>query len=278
MGYMNVKHILRDVFIFTIALTGVSFVYRVWAKTKGPLVRVLVFHDVPNREWFERTLATLRSRFRILTPDEFHARTFDSSSINLLLTFDDGYQSWIDVCVPVLKKYDVKGLFFINSGILDVAKDTVQADAYTKNQLKLSPRNLLTWEGAQMLVRSGHTIGGHTVHHENLAALGEDVVRTEILDDKQELESRLGVTLRDFAYPFGRKWHYTQKTTATALSAGYNHIYTAESSFILGTQTIEIPRVCLEKNQGVLSIIQWVLGGYDILSRLTNYTKNGHRS
>lgn len=278
MEYMKIRKVLRDIFIVTIACAGISFVYRLWAQHHGPLVRVIVFHDVENRQWFERVVATLRSRFRILTPEEFHAGTYDPSSINVLLTFDDGYQSWIDTCLPILKKYDVKGLFFINSGILDVAEDVTRADAFTKNQLKLSPKKLLTWEGAAALVRAGHTIGGHTSNHENLATLSKEMVRNEILNDKRALESKLGITLQDFAYPFGRKWHFTPEISVQTRAAGYRYVYTAESSFVTKIAESEIPRVCLEKNQGILSIIQWVLGGYDILSRLTNYTKNDHRS
>ena len=145
------------------------------------------------------------SMYHVLTPAQFHAREFHASKINILFTFDDGYQSWIDVCLPVLTSYNIHGLFFINSGLLDVATDQVAVETYMRQQLRIEPKKPLTWNGAQVLVDAGHTIGGHTVSHPDLTTLPLAGALKEIQKDKQVLELRLGVVVTDFAYPFGRK-------------------------------------------------------------------------
>jgi peptidoglycan/xylan/chitin deacetylase (PgdA/CDA1 family) len=223
---------------------------------------VLAFHDVKEKEWFEEVIKMLVSNYCVITPLQFHIKKFDTEKINILLTFDDGYASWVDVCAPILKRNNIKALFFINSGLLTIANDPTAVTAYMRDRLLLTPKAPLTWEGAQTLVAQGHTIGGHSINHYNLAVLDQSVLESEIKDDKKTIEETLKVTLTDFAYPFGRKNNYNTNVFGVAKHAGYTWQYAAQSSFSKGG-TIT-PRTLLEKNQPVASIKQWIEGGYDI--------------
>lgn len=258
------KHTIRDSIIFLFHVLGFSFVYRVYMKRKGPLVRVVVFHDVEDREWFEHCIGALVKKYNVITPQEFHAKTFDSQRINVLLTFDDGYQSWMDNCLLVLQAYNRKGLFFINSGLLDCANTTETVSKYIRDNLHISPKNSLTWGGAKQLLEAGHTIGGHTVTHPDLALLDTVGVRKEIENDKERIESVLRVQLQDFAYPFGRMSNWNTDTLEIVQETGYSFVYTADSGFVDQTQSHTINRVCIEKKQPLRSIMWWIEGGYDI--------------
>jgi peptidoglycan/xylan/chitin deacetylase (PgdA/CDA1 family) len=256
------KHIIRDFIIWINDTVGISFLYRAYQRKKGPLVRVIAFHDVKEKEWFEEVVVMLIKNYNVLTPEQFHTKDFDAEKINILLTFDDGYASWVDICAPILKKYKLKGLFFINSGLLDIAHEPSKVTAYMRDRLLLTPKAPLTWEGAQTLVAQGHTIGGHSVNHYNLAVLDQSVLESEIKDDKKTIEERLKVALIDFAYPFGRKNNYNTNVFGIAEHAGYTWQYAAHSSFNReGTIT---SRTLLEKNHPLLSIKRWIEGGYDI--------------
>ena len=102
------KKLFRDYLIFLFSIIGIVFLYTTYMRIKGPLVRIIAFHYVSNITWFEKVIVMLVSQYNVITPQQFIAREFDAKKINVLITFDDGYQSWIDVCVPVLKKYNLK--------------------------------------------------------------------------------------------------------------------------------------------------------------------------
>lgn len=257
------KHFLRNIFIFLVDILCISFVYR-FLIAKKPLVRVIAFHDVADVDWFEKVITMLSKNFTIITPDQFHKNEFDEKRINVLLTFDDGYLSWIDTCVPILEAHGAKGLFFINSGLLDIANDQEKTANYMTNRLYISPKKPLTWDGARRLLQAGHTIGGHTMSHPSLASLSIEEATKEVSDDKKRIEIQLGITLLDFAYPFGTKKHFSEPLVTDIQKLGYEKQYSAVTGFSAGGNAGATPRTLLEKNQNISSVRRWVEGGYDI--------------
>lgn len=265
---ISMKHHIRNTFIWLVATLGIVRLYRKEVRKKGPLVRVLVFHDIHDREWFELMVETLCEHFYVISPDDFHARKFDQERVNILVTFDDGYASWESAVLSVLEENGIKGLFFANSALLDIAHDSAGANVFMREQLLIRPRAPLTWEGLQKLKDKGHTIGGHTCTHSNLATLhGEDLIR-EIRDDKHAIERMLGITLTDFAYPFGTRWHVSDEAREAVIAAGYGHVYTTISGFADPHETFSIPRLCIETGTTPKKLKRWVLGGYDLFERL----------
>jgi peptidoglycan/xylan/chitin deacetylase (PgdA/CDA1 family) len=62
----------------------------------------------------------------------------------------------------------------------------------------------LDWEQVEQLGREPLvTIGAHTVNHYALSKLPPEEVRKEIMVSRQTIESRTGLTVNHFAYPFG---------------------------------------------------------------------------
>lgn len=235
-------------------------------RRTGPLVRVLCFHDVDDAVWFESVISTLVENYEVITPQQFQANDFDPEKIHILLSFDDGYQSWVDTCLPVLERYNCKGLFFINSGLLDSAPDEVKVATYMQKRLLITPKIALSWEGARSLLIQGHTIGGHTVNHPSLGKVELSAAQTEILQDKNKIEKELGIILTDFAYPFGTKKDFSADTQrAVRFSAGYTSQYSALTGFVRTTNAKKIiPRTLVEKNFPPHKLHQWIMGGYDI--------------
>jgi peptidoglycan/xylan/chitin deacetylase (PgdA/CDA1 family) len=243
-------------------------------------VRVVVFHDVEDKDWFEKVVSLFASRYHIITPEDFHTENFNPSKINLLLTFDDGYQTWMDNVLPVLKANDISGLFFVCSGLLDAAENKKETRAFMRKRLMVNPKEALSWKEARELIEYGHTIGGHTVSHANLAELKSKELIREILDDKKRIESELDIELKDFAYPFGAPKHINRETTHIVASAGYTYAYTAISSFVVKDSgaSLQIPRMCFERNQDLRHLHTWVEGAYDIFSALRIYTQSDSRN
>lgn len=60
---------------------------------------------------------------------------------------------------------------------------------------------MLNWEKVRALNTAGHSIGGHTLSHPNLAHVTEEEARTEILGCKKRLEAEIGEPVDHFSYP-----------------------------------------------------------------------------
>ena len=105
----------------------------------------------------------------------------------VILSFDDGWRNQYVYAFPLLKKYGIKGTFFIFTNPLDYKKP-----------------HWMTWEEVSELDRAGMEIGGHTRTHPILTALATDALLDhEITGGKQILEKHLGHPITIFAYPFG---------------------------------------------------------------------------
>ncbi|MCA9365834.1 polysaccharide deacetylase family protein [Candidatus Kaiserbacteria bacterium] len=261
------KHLIRDLLVNSIWFSTVARRYASRHRQHGPLVRILCLHDVQDRDWFSNLVANIKSKYHIISPSDFHNRKFNPDKINILLTFDDGYQSWIDVVLPILDEHNIKVLFFISSGLLDIADDKVEVEKFMKQNLCIKPRQPLTWEGVDTLVASGHTIGGHTVNHKDLTTLSLADLSREINDDKTAFSTKLNIELSDFAYPFGTKRHFNDQVRQQAKTAGYSYIYSAIAGFVADTNT-DIPRLLLENRQSISQVNKWIEGAYDVFCML----------
>lgn len=264
------KHHMRDFIIALFVFCGFTKVYCWLFKQRGPLVRIVVFHDVSEREWAESMIVTLKNAYNVITPKDFYAGMLDSKKINVLLTFDDGYQSWVDVVLPVLQKHNVQGIFFINSGLVDVAHNQSAVNTFMEDNLRISPKRALSWEGVRTLVAGGQTIGGHTRYHTDLTRLQDTELEREIADDKRVLEGQLSQVMNDFAYPFGTPYHLNKEVTRTVRGIGYVRAYTAISRFVSTQETFMISRMCIETGLSPRQLGRWVEGGYDLFTMIKN--------
>lgn len=81
---------------------------------------------------------------------------------------------------------------------------------------------MLSWDELRRMVRNGHTVGSHTLSHPNLAHVGPEELRTELVESRQRLERELGVPVEHFAYPNPILTpHWSTRTVAAIRRAGY---------------------------------------------------------
>lgn len=278
MAARTLKQSIRNGIVELFSVLGVAALYRQKIRREGPLVRIVVFHDVPDVAWFESMIEALVDSCHVISPAEFHTEIFDPVRVNVLVTFDDGYQSWITVALPILQKHNVKALFFVSSGLIDVADDQAKVYTFMRDQLLISSRPALGWEGVRHLREAGHTIGGHARTHANLTKLAHEALVAEIQTDKHTLESKLGTTLTDFAYPFGTKAHVNDAVVDAVRDAGYVRAYTAISRFATNPETFYIPRMCIETGLSRRSLKRWINGAYDLFDMVKMLGRNAQGS
>ena len=196
--------------------------WRALRKFAGPpppgAFRILIFHDLPKSQQaaFERLLRYVVEEHGVLTPGEAEVRLQTKERqarderVPCLLTFDDGFQSHTNVTKEILDRYDVKAIFFVCPGLTDVPRED-QREVITTHIFDGCVRSadlpdemaLMSWSDLGALIASGHTVGSHTAYHRRLSELGEGERQQEIIGSSDLLKSKLGISVRWFATPFG---------------------------------------------------------------------------
>jgi hypothetical protein len=91
---------------------------------------VFCFHDVTNQpsefdddyglnvtpEIFEIQLSLIQENFSIITPDDLLEDSIPENSA--LITFDDGFKGFFQNAIPILEKYNIPALIFLNMGAI----------------------------------------------------------------------------------------------------------------------------------------------------------------
>jgi peptidoglycan/xylan/chitin deacetylase (PgdA/CDA1 family) len=201
-------------------------------------MRVLAFHDVPSESLrnFRTQIEYLKKATNIVSLDDFFAGRLSSTKINVALTFDDGYQSWVEGVAPILRELSVSATFFISSGFLrrsDTEREV--GDGGAASESPASPI-MLSVDGIRDLANQGFCIGGHTRNHVDLSAIKDSTCSTcilaEIRDDKEALESISGARVEYFAYPFG--FHENRSVDLQKLlhESGYRAALTLVPGFV----------------------------------------------
>lgn len=81
---------------------------------------------------------------------------------------------------------------------------------------------MMNWDQVRSLRRAGHTVGGHTVSHPNLAQVTQSEAQFEIKECKNKLQNELGEPIDHFSYPhpaLNPQW--SQETLEITKEAGF---------------------------------------------------------
>ena len=94
------------------------------------------------------------------------------------------------------------------------------------------------------------TIGAHTINHFNLSRLPDEVLKSEILESKNELEKQLGQPIKHFAYPFGKPNHASVREFECAYDLGFNTAITTNMGNLFkenGQILCSLPRININR-------------------------------
>jgi peptidoglycan/xylan/chitin deacetylase (PgdA/CDA1 family)/glycosyltransferase involved in cell wall biosynthesis len=112
----------------------------------------------------------------------------------IILTFDDGYRSMKTRALPLLKKFGMKGVFFV------LADFQLRTNFWDPQELE---PELLTRQEIQELVQDGMELGAHSISHRHFPKLSYADCLEEIRKSKEILETAFSTQVVSFAYPFG---------------------------------------------------------------------------
>lgn len=142
--------------------------------------------------------------FRVVILEELKASGSDAAGKARMtaVTFDDGLASDYEIALPLLAKFGVRGIFFVNPS-------TVGQAGY------------LTWSQLAEMRRAGMSIQSHSHHHLDLRVLPAAVLERELIDSKRCLEDRLAAPVEFLAAPHGL---LSRRVVRAALASGYRGV------------------------------------------------------
>ena len=178
---------------------------------------VLVYHGLgpPDEARLLITLERLESQIRYLQRRGYTFRTAEDvvddgqpGKGTVVLTFDDGFRSWLTDVTPLLQRLGVRATFYVSTGLLGRQHSQVAGDE----------GRLLDGDEAKALAETGMELGSHARTHRDLRGLGDDELAAELQESKAVVEKITGRPCRTLAYPYGL---YDDRVTHAAATAGY---------------------------------------------------------
>ena len=125
-----------------------------------------------------------------------------------VLTFDDGFRTWLTDVAPLLRRLGVSGTFYVSPGLFGQQHWHLSGDA----------GRMLTEDEARGLGMEGMELGSHTISHADLRLLDGRELAYELSESKAVVESLTDRPCRTLAYPYGL---YDDRVIDAAREAGY---------------------------------------------------------
>lgn len=199
-------------------------------------VRVLCYHDVPDRDWFHGHMRALADRgYTVLSLERFTAWLHGTAEVvppAVLITFDGGYRDQRDNAVPVLHACCFPAVFFPITQALEEEAGSGEQDAASLGRRDLAE-----------LVDAGHAVGSHTHTHPDLTVLSPAEVSKEIATSKGFLEDLLGRPVTAFCYPYG---DHNVAVRELVRAAGFETAFTVDLGGVLqGDDAYALKRLCV---------------------------------
>jgi peptidoglycan/xylan/chitin deacetylase (PgdA/CDA1 family) len=183
-----------------------------------PRIAVLNYHDIEKhvgnpftvrpRDFALQIRSIHRAGFTFLNGDEFQRLMTGEAPARgtkwVLVTFDDGYESFETHAAPILRAYGATAIIFVHTD---------------RRSLRIgTERPLLDWEAIGRMKAGGFEIGNHSHSHRSFRKLSNDEIDEELDRSGAILRERTGLDPRFFAYPGGE---FEERTEAKLLQHGY---------------------------------------------------------
>jgi|GEM_PF-2961813 peptidoglycan/xylan/chitin deacetylase (PgdA/CDA1 family) len=192
---------------------------------------ILNYHEIKCEKVFNFQIQNLTriGRFsNISSILERKEETFgDNQRPDLLLTFDDGYDSQYEVAQNILSQQEIPAIFFIVTNWV-------------------GRKGYMTWQQLRELVEYRQfSIGSHTVNHPNLINLSDKDLDHELSYSKSTIEDKLGTSCGLFAIPFGKKTKHYTSAVLEKIGAYYPICFANNRGYYHNSSKnhLEIPRI-----------------------------------
>lgn len=193
--------------------------------------RILCYHSVGTPAWgvndvppalFRRHIELALEAGYTFAPARSIANG-TAPSRSLAITFDDGLTTVATQAAPILRDYAIPWSLYVVSD-------------WASGQHRFESGAILGWHELEAVAAAGASIGSHSVTHPNFGRLDSQRLPHELSESREEIRRALGITVDEFAIPFGQSGNWSEEAMATARDAGYTVVYAqSEGRRPLGT-------------------------------------------
>ena len=180
-----------------------------------------------------------KSGYKFLNPNNFH-KIYDKEKLEktILLSVDDGYDSFYRYAWPYLKNNQIPFLIFIST-------EAVGKKGY------------MGWKEIKEIEKYDYvTIGNHSHSHDYLVNFSYDEFKKDIEKSIKIFEDNLGYNPKFFSYPFG-EWDLAQKKF---ISRNFDFGFGQHSGVIdLNKDKYELPRFPINEKYGDLERFKFIV-------------------
>jgi peptidoglycan/xylan/chitin deacetylase (PgdA/CDA1 family) len=215
-------------------------------------IPTLMYHSLVHKRepWHHTTVIEIdafRRQMQFLVDEKYTFLTIAQAQVLLsgkeslnkkvVLTFDDGYQSYVNIVQPILESMDAPATLFLYT-------DTIGELSHTQSILKngdIPGSDLpLTTENIKCLLKSDWQIEAHSCSHLNHSNLSTQEIEQEMVGSKEQIEGITGTFPRFYAYPFGKYNKQTLSEAKKHYEAGFT---THQGLWKRGDDPFRTPRI-----------------------------------
>lgn len=161
-------------------------------------VPVLCYHRIEEGRNDEYTVtpatfkkhmqALVDSAYQSISPEQYYNYLVYNEELPekpIIISFDDARKEQATIAAPIMEELGLRGTFFIMT-------------------ITYNKKNYMSTDQIVALAEGGHTIGFHTWDHTKATKFGNDsILRQNLIEPKQKLETIIGQSVDYFAYPYG---------------------------------------------------------------------------
>jgi peptidoglycan/xylan/chitin deacetylase (PgdA/CDA1 family) len=186
------------------------------------------------------------------------------------VTFDDFFQSVVEIALPELKKRNIPCTLFVTTEVLGKYADWWPQFSPERSE-RIGPLELLQQFPTDLVA-----IGSHTLTHPKLPLLNERDARREISASRHSLEELLNRKIATFSFPFGA---FNRELVEWCRKAGYERIFTTlpvmafedPQEFVTGRVKADPTDWPLEFRLKLLGAYQWLPSAFTLKRRVLSF-------
>ncbi len=197
------------------------YAFPILKKYKAPATVFLAtgYTGTKNLIWYDKLASVLlcATKRPNLEPDRAPCE-INRQILRFFNAKEDQHQEIINYIVQNLKK--------IKPGAREKIIKNLENECKPRFSDKIKTRLMLSWDEVRFMSENGITFGSHTVSHPVLSGLSYADAKREIMESQKTIEEKIQKPVNLFAYPYGKKEDYSQKTINILKNAGFKYACT----------------------------------------------------
>lgn len=236
-----------------LALSGLAALFKVTGRVSASAgescVQFLALHSVfeDEEEPFRRLLRALSKEYGFVGYSTAVSKVL-SGHIDgryLAISFDDGFKNCL-CAARIMAEFGISACFFLCGSMIGETEYR-RIKEFCRQRLDCPPIEFLGWEDVEALVEQGHEIGSHTLNHCNLVEASGSQLQEEIAGSFELLQRRVG-SVRHFAWPYGRFFHFSASAAKVAFDTGFVSCASGERGCHTNRGAIDKRMLCLRRD------------------------------